>query len=184
MIHGKEEPVTSPAISSIDSPRQLATETAAIPGLSGPYRQRHVRFIRQEQMGDWRLKLYGIATPGRTPRAELVDAAMSLAPAVFPQPALSDDRYGVGLVVAHDAATASIALFYWWQATNELHQRVYVGPLDDPRAMTKLPDPAAGCVWEMSILDFERRRWIEDVLANPSGPDLDLYLSRQLNADV
>lgn len=161
-----------------------APAISAIPGLAAPYKPRHVRFIRPEQVGDWRLKLYGIATNGRTPRPALVDAAMRLAPHVFPQPALSDDRYGVGIVLVHDAATISIALFYWWQYVNELHQRVYVGPLDDPRALTKLPDPAAGCVWELSVLDFERRAWIDDVLANPKGPDVDRYLTRQFNSDV
>jgi len=150
----------------------------------GPYQPRPIRFLRLERVGDWRLKLYTIATPGRTPRAELVEAVLDLAPRVFPQPAVSDERYGTGVVIVHDSATMSIGLFYWWQYVNELHQRVYTGPLDAPRALTKLPDPAAGCVWELSVLDFERRAWIHDVLANPNGPDIERYLTRQFNADV
>jgi len=171
-------------VTSLATLPQHPAPVDTISSLAGRYEPRPARFIRPERLGDWRLKLYGIATAGREPRPELVEAAMSLAPFAFPQPAFTADRYGVGLVIAHDAATASIALFYWWQSVNELHQRVYVGPLDDPRAMTKLPDPAAGCVYELGVLDFERRAWIEDVLANPTGPDLERYLSRQLNADV
>jgi hypothetical protein len=153
--------------------------------LERPYETRPLRFIRREDVGDWRLKLYGIALHGRTPRAELVDATVALATAVFPQPAVSDERHGVGFAIAHDAATMCIALYYWWQATNELHQRIYVGPLDDPRSLAPVSEPqAAGCVWELGIVDFERRAWIEDVLANPAGPDLDRYLGRYLNADV
>jgi len=87
-------------------------------------------------------------------------------------------------VIAHDSATYAIALLYWWQSANELHQRVYVAPLDPPHALTKLADPAADCVWELSVFDFERRAWIEDVLANPSGPDIDRYLTRWFNAEV
>ena len=30
----------------------------------------------------------------------------------------------------------------------------------------------------------ERRAWLEDVLANPAGPDLDLYLGRRFDADI
>jgi hypothetical protein len=167
----------------VNSPA-VQPQTPSILGLAASYKPRHARFIRHQQVGDWRLKLYGIATSGPLPRPELLDAAMRLAPQVFPQPAVTDDRYGVGLVIAHDAATISIALFYWWQYVNELHQRVYIGPLDDPQALTKLSDPAAGCVYELGVLDFERRAWIEDVLANPQGPDVDRYLSRQLNGDV
>jgi hypothetical protein len=152
--------------------------------MGSPYRSRPVRFIRLERVGDWRLKLYGIATPGRSPRPELVAAAMDLAPAVLPQPAVGDERYGVGVVVVHDSATLAIAIFYWWQSANELHQRVYTAPLDDPRALAKLANPAAGCVWELSVVDFERRAWMEDVLANPAGPDVERYLAREFSAEV
>jgi hypothetical protein len=39
-------------------------------------------------------------------------------------------------------------------------------------------------VWELDGVDFERRAWREDVLANPSGPDLERYLERRFDADL
>ena len=65
-----------------------ATAVVVPPRLGDPYQPRPVRFIRLEPRGDWRLKVYGIATPGRTPRPELVTAAMDMAsstlrPAMF-----------------------------------------------------------------------------------------------------
>ena len=171
-------------MTSARPPAGPAIEVVEPPRMGSPYRPRPVRFIRLEQRGDWRLKLYGIATPGRAPRPELVAAAMDLAPVALPQPAMSDDRYGVGVVLVHDSATLAIAIFYWWQSANELHQRVYTAPLDDPRALTKLANPAAGCVWELSVVDFERRAWMEDVLANPNGPDVGRYLARHFSAEV
>ena len=161
-----------------------ATPVAAPPRLGDKYQPRPVRFIRREQQGDWRLKVYGIATPGRTPRPELVAAAMELAPTVLPDPAIADERYGVGIVLVHDSATYCLAIYYWWQSANELHQRMYAAPRSDPRALTKMADPGAGCVWELSVVDFERRAWLEDVLANPGGPDIDRYLTRRFSADV
>lgn len=159
--------------------------TTEQPAISlGPYETRPLRFMRREDLGDWRIKLYSIALNGREPRPELVDAALDLAPTVFPEPAVSDERHGVGFVIVHDAATAGILIYYWWQSENELHQRIYVSPLDDPRALTQVQNQPTGCVWELGIVDFERRAWIEDVLANPAGPDLDLYLTRSTNADV
>jgi hypothetical protein len=152
---------------------------------SRPYRPRPLRFIRLQSLGGWRLKVYGIAADlGVAARPELVEATLNLAAADLPQPAIADERYGVGFVIAHDARTASIGLIYWWESGNELHQRCHAGPLATPRAMTRLKHPAAGCVWEIGIIDFERRAWLADVLANPAGPDIDLYISRQLNADV
>jgi hypothetical protein len=42
----------------------------------------------------------------------------------------------------------------------------------------------AGCVYELAIVEFERRAWIEDVIGNPDGPDLDRYLSRRFEGLV
>lgn len=153
-------------------------------GLEARYEPRPIRFIRREDIDGWRLKLYGIALAGNEPREELVAATRDLAAAILPRPAVSDDRYGVGFATAHDAATFCIALVYWWQSANELHQRIYVSPRDDPTALTQVADQPAGCVWELAVVDFERRAWLEDVLVNPSGPDVDLYLERELNTEV
>lgn len=159
-------------------------DTTPAPGSVAFYRPRPARFVRLERIRDWRVKLYGIATPGHVPRPKLVDATVARAAAALPAEAHACGRMGVGFAIAHDAATASIALVYWWQAANELHQLVFVGPREDPNAMRKLVDPGAGCVWELGIIDFERRAWIGDVLANPSGPDLERYLGRELTAEI
>jgi hypothetical protein len=149
------------------------------PRLGSRYEPRPLRFIRRQDLGDWRLKVYGIATPGRAPRTELVEA--TLAAAVKALPPISDDVPGIGFAIAHDSATSCFALIYWWQSANELHQRIYASPLDKPRALKLLANPAAGCVWELGIIDFERRAWIEDVL---KGGDVERYLGRTVNADV
>ena len=101
-----------------------------------------MRFIRRADVGDWRLKVYGIALPGREPRRELVDAALALARDVYPQPAVGDNRHGVGFVIVHDSATFGMALFYWWQSSNEIHQRHYLSPLDDVTALELVTGPA------------------------------------------
>ena len=156
--------------------------TTVAPELLAPHQPRPVTFIRLEDVGDWKLKLYGIALPGREPREALVESTLRLAPDVFAEAA--DNNYSVGFVTVHDSATFGIALYYWWQSANELHQRIYVSPLDDPSALTKLSDPAAGCVWEIEVVDFERRAWLEDVLANPDGPDIERYLSRSFSREL
>jgi hypothetical protein len=152
--------------------------------LAPPYKPRHVRFIRREDVEGWQLKLYGIAVNGQEPRPEFVAATRDLAARVLPQPPVADDRYGVGFAIAHDARFVGIALVYWWQSENELHQRIYVSPKEDPAAFTQVENQPAGCVWELEVVDFERRAWLEDVLSNPAGPDIDAYLERSFSRDV
>jgi hypothetical protein len=158
--------------------------TSSAPRVAAPYRPRHVRFLRRADVEGWRLKLYGIALEGKEPDREFVEATSRLAGSVLPRPPVTDGRYGVGFATAHDAAAAFIALVYWWQSENELHQRIFVGPKASPIDLEQVENQPAGCVWELEIVDFERRAWLEDVLANPDGPDLERYLSRHVDADV
>ena len=158
--------------------------TSLATALAAPYKPRHVRFIRREDVEGWRLKLYGIALNGKDPDPEFVEATRDLAASILPQPPSADSRYGVGLATAHDATSVYIALIYWWQSENELHQRIYVSPQTSPIAFEPVEQQPAGCVWELEIVDFERRVWIEDVLANPEGPDVERYLERRVDSDV
>ena len=133
-------------------------------------------------MAGYRLKVYGIWLQGRDAPEQLVERTLALAEESLPQPAVTGDRYGAGFVIAHDARTAGIPLIYWWQSENELHQRVFAGPRERLDEIAQLENQTAGCVWELEIIDFERRAWLMDVLANPAGPDLERYLSDTLEA--
>ena len=113
-----------------------------------------------------------------------MDAALRKAEAVLPRPAHAHGRYGVGFVVVHQAADYSFVLVDWWYGENEIHQKLFSADLGHPDGLAPHSGDAIGCVWELSVTDFERRAWIRDVLANPSGPDIELYLSRQFNADI
>ena len=116
--------------------------TALTTALEAPYKPRHVRFIRREDVDGWQLKLYGIALNGKEPDPEFVDATRDLAAAVLPQPPAADDHYGVAFATAHDATSLYIALVYWWQSENELHQRIYVSPKDGAHRVRPGREPA------------------------------------------
>lgn len=157
---------------------------AVSPTTGANYRPRHLRHVETVEIRGWRMKVYGIALQGRTCAPGLLAAAAARAEAALPARDPADPFSGHGFVIAHDAASVDIALVYWWESENELHQRGFVGPKGDSSALAAIPHQAAGCVWELGIIDFERRAWLADVLANPEGPDFDLYLGRTLAAEV
>jgi hypothetical protein len=130
------------------------------------YSPRTIRFLGREG----RLKHYGIARNGDAPRSELAAATRRAAAAALPPDAF-------GFTIAHDAATAGLGLVYWWANDNEIHQRVFASPLDDPGALEPADGTGMACVWELEVIDFERRAWLGDVLR---GGDTELYLSRAL----
>ena len=147
--------------------------------LAHAYHQRRGEFVSDERFGDWRLKLYGLAAPEKGVRPELLDRTRELAERTLPS--LDDRVYGTAFAIAHDARFP-IALIYWWQDENELRSTIYAGA--DLDSLEPLDATAFGCVWELGIIEFERRAWIADVIGNPAGPDLDLYMSRRFDGMI
>ena len=152
--------------------------TSIAPALAHHYHQRLGQFVSEDRVGDWRLKLYGLAAPDRGVRPELLDITRALAEQSLPPAA---DAHGAAFAIAHDARFP-IALIYWWQDENELHSRIYAGASLD--RMEPADPTALGCVWELGIIEFERLAWIADVIGNPDGPDLDAYLSRRFDGMI
>jgi hypothetical protein len=136
---------------------------SSVPAMS--YSPRHISFL--ERQGQ--LKHYGIGVRGE-PRAALAEATRRAAAEVVPEGA-------AGFTIAHDAASAGLAIVYWWANDNEIHMRAFAAPQDDPGALTLSAGTGMACVWELEVIDFERRAWLEDVL---KGGDVDRYLERHL----
>jgi hypothetical protein len=150
-----------------------------------PYRARPVRFLEEWSEGGWRLKVYGIAYGRELPRAELVETAKRIARERLPQPAAGEGRYGVGFLGVHDGRGANFVFVDWWADENELHHHVYTSPSDElSRLDYTTPTGLSACVWDLKVQSFERDAWVEDVLKNPDGPDVEAYMRRRLSADV
>jgi hypothetical protein len=130
------------------------------------YEPRHIAFAER----DGRFKHYGIGLDGAA-RPELLAATREVAEEVVP-----DDA--VGFTIAHDAVSAGLGLVYWWANDNEIHMRAFASPHDDPGALEPADGTGMACVWELEVIDFERRAWLEDVLKQG---DVERYLARTLD---
>lgn len=149
------------------------------------YRRRPIRFLELWQESGWRLKVYGITYVGTQPRPELVQAAKQVAQRWFRQPPANQRPHNVGFLGVHDGHGVNYVFVDWWADESELHHHVYVSPADRPTELQYVtPTGLAAGVWDLRVLCFERQAWIDTVLANPVGPDLEAYLSRRINEDV
>lgn len=149
--------------------------------MSSSYQQRAVRFLRLVDLGDWRIKLYGISVVGSEVPDCLTTAALRVAATILPPPAESEGRPGIGFVTAHAAPSRSYVLISWWAEHNELHQQILSAPPGAADELVLHPTLAIGCVWELGVTDFERRAWITDVLAGSGRSDRSAYLGREYN---
>lgn len=154
--------------------------------LRGPHKTRRIRYLGEHNALGWRCKLYGIAMEGELPRDSLVASARAVAERVLPQPPVTgpggdDDRYGIGLIIAHDGRDRAYVIVAWFAGENEIYERLLSAPLDGTSQPEPHPSPAVGCVWELEVVDFERRAWLEHVL---KGPDIEAYFAAHLNTEV
>lgn len=117
-----------------------------------------------------RRKHYGIATHAEDPRRALATATREAAADLVPDGAYS-------FTIAHDAQASALGLVYWWAHENELLHRVLVAPHGDPAALVIHDGPEMACVWELEVVDFERRAWLRHVL---QAGDRHAYLSSTL----
>ena len=130
------------------------------------YEPRSISFLTREG----RVKHYGISRHDRVPRPALVEATREAARETIPAGAL-------GFTIAHDAATAGLGLVYWWANENEIHSRLFASPFDEPGRLEPIDGTAMACVWELEVIDFERKAWLDHVL---KAGDVERYLEQSL----
>jgi hypothetical protein len=152
--------------------------------LQESYQARPIRFLELWREAEWRMKVYGIAYQRPLPRPELVEAAKRITRPHL-RTAKSQTHYGVGFLGVHDGRGANFVFVDYWADENELHHHVYVSPSDKPKALEYVtPTGLIACVWDLRVMWFERQAWVETILANPTGPDVEQYLSRRLHEDA
>jgi hypothetical protein len=152
--------------------------------LQEPYQTRPIRFLELWQETQWRIKVYGIAYRRPLPRPELINAAKHVARSHLLS-VEGQQQHGVGFLGVHDGRGANFVFIDYWADENELHHHVYVSPANKPEALEYVtPSGLIACVWDLRVMWFERQAWVETVLANPAGPDVEQYVLRRLNEEA
>ncbi|HEX2138464.1 MAG TPA: hypothetical protein VHG33_02010 [Woeseiaceae bacterium] len=159
--------------------------------LQETYRKRPVRFVDIAELNGWRLKTYSISAAHDHVSEGLLLAAEGLAQQALPRPAvmrsrarLPEDRYGLGVLIVHDGREGSFVVLGWWVGENMLKLEVFFsgdrGMDFENLAATRI----VSCTWELAVLAYERDAWVECILANPGGPDVNAWLEKRMNRDV
>lgn len=149
------------------------------------YSPRPVSALGVEDFEDWRLKVYGIAYERDLPDNVLLEAARAAADEHLPSPAVTDRRYGVGFLGAHQGKEGNFVFVDWWADQTDLHHCVFYSSLENPGQLrpAKFGEPIA-CVWDIAVIAHERQAWLKHVLKRDDGPDLDAYLNEMLERRI
>ena len=86
-----------------------------------------------------------------------------------------EDGYGVGFVIVHRGELAEWVVVGWWTDEDILRRRVLVH--EDGSLRDRSEEHFMACVWELSVIDWERKAWINTVLRHPDDARPDRYLA-------
>lgn len=148
-----------------------------------PYRARSYGFLGIWREREWSLKAYRIHhDAGRATRrvldTNLVDAARRHVRGLL----LDADREGHhhhnGFVIIHQGLLANWLLTHWWAHEDICCQILSRSDLDAPERFEVVTRPLMACVWELVVIDFERRTWVDAVLGRNGGRER--YLEARL----
>lgn len=128
-------------------------------------------------LGEARLKWYALASTDASPSAEIVDDAHRFLSAEQAELGLTDER---GFVILHRCgADFHFLLVSVWRGANELWEAVYFRDGNattfarfDPAYPSKATRPTF-CVWELGIVAFEAKAWVEFLASPRAQADLE-----------
>ncbi|MGI9621663.1 MAG: nuclear transport factor 2 family protein [Acidimicrobiales bacterium] len=134
--------------------------------------QRPTTFRGVTELAGWSLKIYELAaTPDPIDESNM-KAALDTSRRIIPDRPAG----GLGFVIVHRGTEAIWVLVDTWHA-EIINQRTYRADLDTPTELVAVP--AGGptmCVWELEIIDHERRSYTNHILA-PGEMQIDAYLA-------
>jgi hypothetical protein len=152
-----------------------------------PYAPRPVRYLGLSKCGHWRIKTYSISAKNERVDPDTVAHIGTLLPAWLANATLYDlPTYRIATLIVHEGREGCFGIISWWIDNNMLQAFVYLATDSEHRDFRLFSDRGVfTCIWEMSVLWFERNAWVEHVLKTPYDPSaFDRYLAAHFNADV
>ena len=147
-----------------------------------PYVVRPIKFLDQVNSKGWRIKVYGLSAKSNPLTKEAVAEGVKNVLPHLPQPALTEQRYGVGFMIIHHGTMRNWYLLDWWEKEDIIHHKLFSSPLDQPGSISAEPDKSLiACVHELRVMTFESEAWIKTVLCEEDERSFDRYLNFRLN---
>lgn len=156
-------------------------------GITRMYAPRPIRFLGLFNVGEWRIKAYSISVKSERVDPGTAEHVLALLPAWLANSNLYNlPTYRVATLVVHEGREGCFAIISWWIDENMLQTSVHLATDPEQRDFELFSDRGVfTCVWELSVLWFERNAWVEHVLKDPDDPQaMDRYLAQHLNADA
>ncbi len=134
------------------------------PGSSEHPMSRHCSRVGVLGVRGWSCRVYYTRRTDHRDDTRSISTGVSHAIGALPEPQMHG-RSGDAFLILHPGREQDYAVLCYWQNTNELIVRVWIRAYGG-HDWVDAKHEASFCVWDMLILDAERTRYIENVLAS------------------
>ncbi len=140
------------------------------------YQPRSIGFRGVVEHAGWRLKSYDVAFSAGTPFCPGFEEGVARALAMLPQPAVTNDSPGLGVLIRHAGCGSNYVVAGGWTNQNELLLFVVASAAESPERWEYDPRRFSVCVWDLQIVWHEREAYVRHVLSPVDGPNPSRYL--------
>lgn len=136
------------------------------------YAPRYMTRLADIRAGDLTLKVYWIDAHGaHAPPPALLEAAAAATRATLREAASAEgEAQGQGFAVLHRGDQGTWLLMDWWAHGDILCQRLARADPGTTGFVAMDHRPLMACVWEMQVIEAERRAWIDHMMTGTPEP--------------
>lgn len=154
------------------------------------FRSREQFSLPHARSGGWYLKRYAIVSDSKQLDLVVCAAALSSAFERLPKPGSLhsvDGNHGIGFQIVHFAEVAVVSPVFYWQWGSVIANIDQMrAPLEQPTQFATGVKEVVGCVWEMTIVNFELQAWMNTVMNSDATPDekLNDYVAHRMPSAI
>jgi hypothetical protein len=147
------------------------------------YETRPIRFVEILSHDNWKIKVYSISYKSEFASAAYIENGKRNLSSWLKKIELTDyQSHNIATLIIHECKEGCFAILNWWIDDNMLQHYVYLANnINSEFLEFSSKNGISTCVWELSILWFERNAWIQHVLREE--PDFIAYLNTHLTQD-
>ncbi|WP_234804009.1 hypothetical protein [Ensifer adhaerens] len=135
------------------------------------------------EIGDLRLKVYGLVADSHAIDGATVSLARSFAQAdVLPRVADQGDSNGLGFVIVHPGTLGLSISVHWWIQGSVLCQHIYRKQYSAAEPVDTRKRPVIACVWELALINAEQETWRKTMMT--SEPSSSAYMASRAEFEL
>lgn len=142
------------------------------------YVMRYIYFSELIKVSDWNIKIYTISDKKEfESQTTYMWAKQNLKSWLNQVNSFNPNHEQVAFLILHEATEGIFSLINTWVGKNMLQTHVYLTKYDKPNSFEKISgDGLFACVWELEVINHERKSWMKHILMQEENPDLEHYL--------